>query len=135
MNQRFGTVKDWKLALLMSVTWLAILYCTLLWRRYDEKCDIWSCGVILYILLCGYPPFNGSTDKIIMDKVAAGRYDFNGDEWVWISEDAKKIIKKLLEYDPDSRISAEKALADPWIKNLLLRKKSTSLWLELSSET
>lgn len=62
-----------------------------------------------------------------MDKVAAGRYDFNGDEWVWISEDAKKIIKKLLEYDPDSRINAENALADPWIKNLLLRKKSTSL--------
>ena len=49
--------------------------------RYDEKCDIWSAGVILFILLCGYPPFNGEDDEIIMNAVKKGVYSFDSAEW------------------------------------------------------
>lgn len=47
-------------------------------KQYDEKCDVWSCGVILYILLCGYPPFGGASDDEVMRKVSVGHYTFDG---------------------------------------------------------
>ena len=50
-------------------------------RSYDHKCDLWSCGVILYILLCGYPPFNGQTDKKIIECVLAGEFTLDEPEW------------------------------------------------------
>jgi len=73
----------------------------------------------LYILLCGYPPFNGDNDKIIMDKVSTGKYDFNHAEWVGVSDEAKRLIRRMMEYDPNQRYSAEQALADPWFKIML----------------
>ncbi len=85
-------------------------------KKYDEKCDIWSCGVILYILLCGYPPFNGPNDKAIMDKVAKGVFNFDGEEWQQISQEAKNLIKKMLEYDPSKRVNAEQTYSDVWVK-------------------
>ena len=88
-------------------------------RKYTEKCDIWSCGVILYILLCGYPPFNGDNDKIIMDKVTAGKVEFNQAEWQNVSAEAQRLIKKMMEYDPTNRYSAQQALNDPWFKMML----------------
>jgi calcium-dependent protein kinase len=72
-------------------------------RKYDHKCDIWSCGVILYILLCGYPPFNGHNDNNIMEKVKIGKYGFDTEEWNCISEDAKNFIRKLIEKDTKKR--------------------------------
>ena len=86
-------------------------------KQYDEKCDIWSCGIILYIMLCGYPPFTGSTDKEIMAKVAKGVYSMTGAEWDEVSKEAKDFIKKMMEYDPAKRLNAEMALNDPWIKS------------------
>ncbi|KRX08510.1 Protein kinase-like domain [Pseudocohnilembus persalinus] len=86
-------------------------------KNYNEKCDVWSLGVILYILLCGYPPFYGKTDKSIMKKVLKGKYSFEGYEWDIISEDAKDLISKMLVINPDERVSAEQALKHPWIKN------------------
>lgn len=85
-------------------------------KKYDEKCDIWSCGVILFILLCGYPPFNGTNDKGIMEKVAKGVFSFDGEEWQQISQEAKSLIKKMLEYDPNKRLNAEQCYNDPWLK-------------------
>ena len=85
-------------------------------KRYDEKCDLWSCGVILYILLSGYPPFNGPNDRVIMENVALGSYNFDGAEWKTVSKEAKNLIKKLLEYDPAKRIGCEEAISDAWIK-------------------
>jgi len=76
-------------------------------RRYDEKCDIWSCGVILYILLSGMPPFNGDDDEAIMESVKKGVLSFDSDEWRSVSLEAKRLIIKMLERDPRKRISAE----------------------------
>lgn len=76
-------------------------------RRYDEKCDVWSCGVIMYILLCGYPPFKGKTQKEIFDKIKTGKFSFALAEWKNISREAKIMIKRMLTYNPEDRISAE----------------------------
>eukprot|EP00347_Sterkiella_histriomuscorum_P018781 403344202 len=85
-------------------------------KKYNEKCDIWSCGVILYILLSGNPPFNGKNDQAIFDSIALGYVSFQGVEWKNISNQAKIFIKKMLQVNPDDRISAQQALNDPWIK-------------------
>lgn len=85
-------------------------------NKYDEKCDIWSCGVILYILLCGYPPFNGENDSQILNSVKAGKYDFPTEEWSKISKDAKQLITKMLKYEPSERLSASECLASNWFK-------------------
>ena len=83
---------------------------------YDEKCDIWSCGVIFYILLCGYPPFNGENDEEIFEAVLKGDFEFPNDEWDSVSDDAKKLIKKMLTKNPKKRISALDSLKDTWFK-------------------
>ena len=73
-------------------------------------------GVILYILLCGYPPFNGPNDQKIIESVKEGKYTFDMEEWNLITEDAKDMVSKLLEYDPSKRITAQEALKHKWIK-------------------
>lgn len=83
--------------------------------KYDEKCDIWSAGVILYILLCGYPPFYGNTDPQILEAVKKGTFEFDGEEWDGVSATAKDLINKMLcRYD--KRLSAEEVLAHPWMQ-------------------
>lgn len=83
-------------------------------REYDEKCDIWSCGVILYILLSGRPPFYGKSDEDILAKVRVGKYSFKGSEWRCISAEAKELITKMLDMKPERRPSAVEALHDKW---------------------
>ena len=85
-------------------------------ESYNEKCDIWSCGVILYILLCGYPPFNGETDSDIMKAVRKGQYDFPVEEWGSISKEAKDLVTNMLKFEPKKRYSAKECLVHPWIK-------------------
>eukprot|EP01017_Pseudomicrothorax_dubius_P043480 TRINITY_DN7248_c0_g2_i2.p1 TRINITY_DN7248_c0_g2~~TRINITY_DN7248_c0_g2_i2.p1 ORF type:complete len:354 (+),score=73.86 TRINITY_DN7248_c0_g2_i2:129-1190(+) len=84
-------------------------------RSYDERCDVWSCGVILYILLCGYPPFGGSNDRQILERVKRGTFVFDPEEWSTISDDAKGFIRRLLAYDFTKRVTAKEALNDGWI--------------------
>ena len=83
-------------------------------RNYTEKCDLWSCGVIMYILLTGRPPFGGNTDMEIMQKIKSGKYDLTKYPWGIISKEAKDLIKDLLQLNPGQRLSAEKALKHPW---------------------
>ena len=74
--------------------------------KYDEKCDLWSCGVIMYILLSGYPPFTGYDDGEILRKVRKGKFEFDEEDWFDISLEAKNLISKMLTLDPKKRISA-----------------------------
>ncbi|CAD8208692.1 unnamed protein product [Paramecium pentaurelia] len=85
-------------------------------HNYNEKCDVWSCGVILYILLCGYPPFTGKNENEIFEKVKTGKFKFPIEEWDSISREAKNLIQRMLQVDVNSRYSASQALNDPWIQ-------------------
>lgn len=87
-------------------------------REYTKSCDIWSIGVITYILLCGYPPFYGDTDNQIFDSVRTGRFDFPSPDWDGISDAAKDFISSLLKRDPSKRLSAAAALEHRWIKEM-----------------
>ena len=69
-------------------------------KCYDNKCDIWSCGVILYILLSGRPPFNADHNLEIMRQIKIGQYFMSGKQWVFVSSQAKDLIKKMLRYNP-----------------------------------
>lgn len=73
-------------------------------------------GVILYILISGRPPFDGNDDREIVKSVKIGNYSMSGSEWKNISREAVDLIKKMLTYDANHRISAEEALNHPWIK-------------------
>mmetsp|Transcript_113567 Transcript_113567/g.355171 ORF Transcript_113567/g.355171 Transcript_113567/m.355171 type:complete len:512 (-) Transcript_113567:430-1965(-) len=83
--------------------------------KYDEKSDLWSCGVIMYVLLCGYPPFFGETDAEVLTKVRLGNFAFNASDWKNITENAKNLIRQLLQMSPKSRITAQNALKHVWI--------------------
>jgi calcium-dependent protein kinase len=85
-------------------------------QNYDEKCDVWSCGVILYILLSGRPPFYGKDEKEIFPKIEKGEFSLKGGVWERISSSAKNLIRNLLEFNPKNRISAKEALEDQWIQ-------------------
>jgi len=85
-------------------------------KNYNEKCDIWSIGVIMYILLSQRPPFGGRDDYEIMENVKTGKYDLSKSPFDKISSEAKDLIKKTLNMNIDERISAEEALAHPWFK-------------------
>eukprot|EP00440_Ansanella_granifera_P035819 gb/GFBE01038854.1/.p1 GENE.gb/GFBE01038854.1/~~gb/GFBE01038854.1/.p1 ORF type:complete len:474 (+),score=166.71 gb/GFBE01038854.1/:1-1422(+) len=84
--------------------------------KYNEKCDIWSCGVICYILLCGYPPFYGDSDNEILKKVKSGKFDFPEEDWGSVSDVGKDFICKMLTKDPARRPSAAEMLEHPWIR-------------------
>jgi calcium-dependent protein kinase len=92
-------------------------------QNYTQKCDIWSCGVILYMLLSGGLPFHGGQDEEIMNSIKIGKYNFNARIWSKISNDAKRLIQRMLEYNPDRRCSAQEALDDPWFKKVIEKEE------------
>ena len=83
--------------------------------NYDNKCDIWSCGVILYIMLCGYPPFDGDSENDIIKAILKKKFYFPEEEWKSVSDDAKDLIKHMI-CDADKRYNAEMVLNHPWIE-------------------
>jgi calcium-dependent protein kinase len=83
--------------------------------NYDEKCDIWACGVILFILLCGYPPFSGSNDKEVYNIITQVKYDFNQPAWKNVSKYAKDLIKNMLTL-AKNRYTAKQVLNSKWLE-------------------
>jgi len=83
---------------------------------YQNEVDMWSVGVIMYILLCGYPPFYDENDAQLFEKIMHCRYEFHDQYWEHISPEAKELIRCLLKVDPKERLSAQEALKSPWFK-------------------
>eukprot|EP00250_Pteridium_aquilinum_P005248 c15373_g1_i1 orf=521-2083(-) len=84
-------------------------------KSYGPQADVWSAGVILYILLSGVPPFWAETEQGIFDQVLGGALDFHCDPWPQISASAKNLIKNMLNSDPGKRFTAHEVLCHPWI--------------------
>lgn len=84
--------------------------------EYSKECDIWSIGVILYIMLCGNPPFNGRSNKEIYDQILEDSPKFDSFIWESISKSAKALIKKALNKDPKKRLTISEFFYDPWIR-------------------
>ncbi len=82
--------------------------------NYDEKCDIWSCGVTLYVMLSGDQPFAGATKEDLMQAVRNGKFAFDSPKWRYISEDAKDLVRRMVNAAPAERITAREAYAHPW---------------------
>nr|GMD06941.1 calcium-dependent protein kinase-like [Ipomoea batatas] len=85
-------------------------------RSYGKEADVWSAGVILYILLSGVPPFWAETEKGIFDCVLKGEIDFESDPWPSISNGAKDLVRRMLTLDPRKRISSASVLEHPWLR-------------------
>ncbi|KAL6501738.1 Calcium-dependent protein kinase 15 [Orobanche gracilis] len=85
-------------------------------RNYGAEADVWSAGVILYILLSGVPPFWGENNRGIFDAVLRGHVDFDSDPWPSISSSVKDLLKKMLQADPTQRFTAVEVLNHPWMR-------------------
>ena len=94
-------------------------------HKHNMACDIWSTGVLMFYLLSGEYPFNGRTEKKLLEKysliktsILAGKYSFERPPWANISDDAKQLITNLLTYNPKNRIKADQALKDKWFEKI-----------------
>ncbi|KEH23660.1 calmodulin-domain kinase CDPK protein [Medicago truncatula] len=86
-------------------------------RNYGPEVDIWSAGVILYILLCGVPPFWAETEQGVAQAIIRSVVDFKRDPWPKVSDNAKDLVKKMLNPDPKRRLTAQEVLDHPWLIN------------------
>ncbi|GAB1290121.1 Non-specific serine/threonine protein kinase [Apodemus speciosus] len=89
---------------------------------YNKSCDLWSLGVIIYVMLCGYPPFyskhhSRTIPKDMRKKIMTGSFEFPEEEWSQISEMAKDVVRKLLKVKPEERLTIEGVLGHPWLNS------------------
>ncbi|XVF07481.1 hypothetical protein REPUB_Repub06bG0142900 [Reevesia pubescens] len=85
-------------------------------KHYGPECDVWSAGVIIYILLCGVPPFWDETEQGIFEQVLRGELDFRSEPWPSISDNAKDLVRRMLVKDPKKRLTAHEVLCHPWVQ-------------------
>ena len=111
----FGLSRDINLKKLLSSKVGTAYYVSpeILAGQYNEKCDVWSAGVILYVLLSGEPPFNGPSDGVIYSKIKQLKFNFPEKKWKNISNEAKDLLSKMLLPEKD-RLSASQVLLHPW---------------------
>ncbi|KAE8699894.1 Calcium-dependent protein kinase 30 [Hibiscus syriacus] len=86
-------------------------------RDYGPEVDVWSAGVILYILLCGVPPFWAETEQGVALAILRGVIDFKREPWSQVSDSAKSLVRQMLEPDPKKRLTAQQVLEHPWLQN------------------
>uniref|UniRef100_A0A8C9TAG8 non-specific serine/threonine protein kinase n=1 Tax=Scleropages formosus TaxID=113540 RepID=A0A8C9TAG8_SCLFO len=93
-------------------------------EKYDKSCDMWSLGVIMYILLCGYPPFYSNHGLAISPgmkkRIRMGQYEFPRSEWSDVSEEARRLIRHLLRTDPTQRMTITEFMNHPWINQSMI---------------
>jgi|EP00970_Alexandrium_tamarense_P007895 serine/threonine protein kinase len=92
----------------------------LLRGSYGRSCDVWSVGVISYVLLSGLPPFNAPNDSSIMNLIRRGEYSMSGRVWEGISDNGKDFVKRLMQVDPNKRLNASEALHHPWLRDVAM---------------
>jgi serine/threonine protein kinase len=85
--------------------------------EYTSKVDVWSVGVLAFMLLSSSMPFYGSTRKHVIQRILKGHYSFKSRMWKYVSDDAKMFVKKCLTFDPKERPTADEALHLPWLQN------------------
>ncbi|XP_076358675.1 MAP kinase-activated protein kinase 2 [Tachypleus tridentatus] len=118
-------------------------------EKYDKSCDMWSLGVIMYILLCGFPPFYSNHGLAISPgmrkRIRAGQYDFPNPEWKYVTQDAKDLIRGLLRTDPTERLTIEEVCRNKWIAkytevpmtplySVKILKEEGDVWPEVQDE-
>lgn len=86
-------------------------------HKYGPEVDLWSAGVVLFILLAGYPPFYNENEPQLFNQIRRGEYSFNDAVWDGVTGDAKDLIRQLLQVDPTKRLSAQQALSHKWMDN------------------
>ncbi|XP_057702217.1 MAP kinase-activated protein kinase 3 [Corythoichthys intestinalis] len=93
-------------------------------EKYDKSCDMWSLGVIMYILLCGFPPFYSNTGQAISPgmkrRIRMGQYEFPNPEWADVSQEGKSLIHQLLKTDPNERMTISQFMNHPWISQSMV---------------
>lgn len=118
-------------------------------ENYDKSCDMWSLGVIMYILLCGFPPFYSyrglALSPGMKKRIRSGQYTFPDPEWSAVSEQAKSLIRRLLTTDPVKRLTITEFMSDPWIQTVdavpqtplysaRVLKEEEDQWLDVQDE-
>nr|XP_006203557.2 serine/threonine-protein kinase 33 isoform X1 [Vicugna pacos] len=101
---------------------------------YSQQCDIWSIGVIMYILLCGEPPFMASSEEKLFELIRKGELNFKKSVWDSISDSAKSVLKQLMKVDPAHRITAKELLDNQWLTGNTLSSTRPTNVLEMMKE-
>ena len=128
LREEFGNVKNNKMTNMVGT--IHYLSPEFIKGKYTEICDVWSLGVILYLLLCGFQPFNGVNKKEVLNNISSFKFSFPKENWNNISESAKNLIKSML-CPEKSRISAKDVFNSKWIKSRLKKEKQNFISFNL----